>query len=267
MTTISNITVLIQTYNQERNIEECIKSAQLLTRDIVVIDLQSTDKTSSILRRNKVKTFKFQNFDYVEPVRNYGISKTTGKWVFVLDSDERITESLSKEIKKAIHNNKYTHYKIPRINYFARYKILKHGGWNPDYIIRLFNKKYFKDWPKEIHSTPIIKGNCGYLHNHIVHYRREKIEEAVCSTIIFEDVESELLYKAKKKVNTLIFFKKFFGELYRRLIKKLGFLDGEVGIIESIYQAFSKTITYLFLYEKNTKPARSSSSRAIQSLS
>jgi len=70
-------------------------------------------------------------------------------------------------------------------------------------------------------------------------------------TIIFEDIESSLLFKASKKVKTSTFFRKFLGELYRRLIRSFGFLDGEIGIIESIYQAFSKTITYIYLYEKS----------------
>ena len=69
-------------------------------------------------------------------------------------------------------------------------------------------------------------------------------------TTLFEDIESGLLYEADRKVSTPIFFRKFAGDLFRRLIKYRGFMDGEVGIIENVYQAFSKTITYLFLYDK-----------------
>lgn len=69
-------------------------------------------------------------------------------------------------------------------------------------------------------------------------------------TIIYEEIEAELLFKAGRKVSTLTFFRKFFGELYRRLLKRIGFMDGPIGIIEGIYQAHSKTITQLFLYEK-----------------
>ena len=79
----------------------------------------------------------------------------------------------------------------------------------------------------------------------------------VKKTIIFENIESDLLFKAKRKTGTGIFFRKFLAEIYRRLIRNLGFLDGPFGIIEAIYQAFSKTITYLFLYEKQLKEGRS----------
>ena len=61
------------------------------------------------------------------------------------------------------------------------------------------------------------------------------------------------LEKAGKKISIKTFFRKFLAELYRRLIKNLGFFDGTFGVIESFYQAFSKTITYMLLYEKNNK--------------
>ena len=95
------------------------------------------------------------------------------------------------------------------------------------------------------------------MHNPIIHYFHGNLESMVEKTIIFEDIESDLLFNAKKEVNISVFFRKFLGELYRRLFRNLGFLDGEIGIIESIYQAFSKTITYIYLYEK---------SRAVRSL-
>jgi hypothetical protein len=88
------------------------------------------------------------------------------------------------------------------------------------------------------------------LKNAFLHYSKNDYEQIVKKTINFEDIESELLFKADKPVNTLTFFRKFLGELYRRMFKASGYKDGTIGVIESIYQAFSKTITYLYLYEK-----------------
>ena len=137
---------------------------------------------------------------------------------------------------------------------------MKHGGWWPDYQIRLFKKGSFIRWPDHIHSTPEFTGPLGYLTHPIEHLIVSSLEKMVNKTLLFEDYESDLLFKAGKNVHTLTFFRKFLGELYRRLIKHRGFLDGQVGIIESIYQAYSKTITYLFLYEKqhanDTKKSR-----------
>lgn len=247
------ITIIITAFNEEANIKPCIESAKLLTDNIILIDTESTDKTSEIARLTGVKTLTFPFSRYVEPTREFGIEKAEEDWVFILDADERITPELSVQIKKAILDGEFTHYKIPRKELFANKKWLKHGGWWPNHQIRLINKKYFRGWPKEIHSTPVIEGKLGYISEPLVHLSKNDYEKIVGKTIIFEDIESSLLYKAGKDASTPVFFRKYFGELYRRMFKNLGFLDGEVGIIESIYQAFSKTITYLFLYEKKKR--------------
>ena len=254
------IHVIIHTFNAEKSIVDCIKSAKFLTNDITVIDMKSDDKTVQLAKKMVAKIFSFPRFYYVEPAREFGISKVDTDWFLLLDTDERITQKLVEEIKETINNPRYSNYKIPRMNIFGKIKWLRHGGWWPDYQTRLINKKAFKSWPKAIHSTPLIEGSTGYLKNPIVHYFHGDLESMVDKTIIFEDIESNLLFQAKKEASVSIFFRKFFGELYRRLIVGLGFQDGEIGIIESIYQAFSKTITYIYLYEKTQSAGRQSSS-------
>jgi glycosyltransferase involved in cell wall biosynthesis len=221
-----NLTILIQT--DKGNVSGCLKSARILTSNIVVDRNVGT---------------------YVERVRQSGIEKVQTTWVLILDDDERITRELAKEIKSSISNPQFTHYKIPRRNIFGK-KWLKHGDWWPDHQVRLINKKYFKNWPLQIHSTPEIEGDVGYLKNPMTHLFHGDLEQMVNKTIVFEEVESDLLFKAGRRVGTVTFFRKFAGELIRRFFKNKGFLDGAIGIIESIYQAFSKTITYLYLYEK-----------------
>ncbi len=251
-----NITVIIHSYDEEKNIYDCINYAKLLTNKIILIDMESEDKTVEIAKDLNVLVYNFPKSDYVEPAREFGIKKSKTNWVLILDADERITKELADEIKSVIRNSQLSHYKIPRKNIFSGIKWLRHGGWWPDYQIRLINKRYFVRWPKRIHSTPQINGDFGYLKNPLIHYFHGDLNKMVQKTIIFEDVESDLLLKANKKSGARIFFRKYLAEIYRRLIMNLGFLDGPFGIIESIYQGFSKTITYLFLYEKQNKKGR-----------
>lgn len=239
---MDNITVLIYT---PKNIDvgDCINTAKLLTQNIILV---------------------YPDSNFVETVRESGIKQAKTGWALILDADERLTKELAEEIKEILRgvyakrsrsaqDDKVGAYKIPRKNIFGKNKWLLHGGWWPDYQIRLINKKNFKSWPKRIHSAPIIKGNISFLKNPIIHYFHGDLEKMVEKTIIFENIESNLLFEAGKTAGTLTFFRKLIAELWRRLFIKLGFLDGPIGIIESIYQAFSKTITYLFLYEKRNK--------------
>ncbi len=248
------VTILIHTHNEEKNIKECIESARTLSDEIIVVDMESKDKTIEIAKNENVTVTTFPFSHYVEPARAFGINSAKTEWVFILDADERMTADLAEEISKLItsttHSLLPTHYKVPRKNIFGRKKWLKHGGWWPDHQMRFLHKKSFKEWPERIHSTPKIEGETGYLKNPILHFFHGDIEKMVNKTMIFEDIESDLLFEAKKPVGTLTFFRKFSGELFRRLILKKGFMDGTIGIIESFYQAYSKTITYLFLYEK-----------------
>lgn len=253
-----SISVIIHSFNEEKNIEDCINSAKLLTDKIILIDMGSNDKTLEIAKNINIPVFNFPKSRYVEPSREFGIKQSKTHWVLILDADERITKELAKEINQllTLNSSLLTYFKIPRKNIFAGVKWLKHGGWWPDHQIRLINKKYFIKWPKRIHSSPEIKGHFGYLKNPLIHYFHGDLNNMVKKTVIFEDIESDLLLEAKRISGTKTFFRKYLAELYRRLFKYLGFLDGPFGIIESIYQAFSKTITYLFLYEKQNKKNR-----------
>jgi glycosyltransferase involved in cell wall biosynthesis len=263
----NKITVIIHTYNEEGNIEECIKSAKLLTDDVILIDTESTDKTVPIAKALGIRTYGFKRSFYVEPSREFGIEKAGGEWVLILDADERITKELAKEILGALKGlssggdssptkggiRMTTHFKVPRKNIFAGKKWLQHGGWYPDHQMRLIKKSAFVSWPAVIHATPKINGEMEYLKEPFLHLFHPNLSNMVAKTAIFEEIESELLFKAGVKPKTRTFFRKFLGELNRRMFLKLGFLDGTPGIIEAIYQAFSKTITYLFVYEKYKK--------------
>lgn len=250
-----NITVVIHSYNSADHIEECIQSAKLLTSQIHVFDMRSTDATVVLAKAAGAVVYSVPRYSYVEPVREEGIRSATTSWVFLLDTDERITPESAQEIAAIISNIdendlKTGCYKIPRKNIFARYMWLQHGGWWPDYQTRLISLSHFRTWPKQIHATPVIEGTVGLLHQPMIHYFHGDIEGMVEKTIVFEDIESDLLYKADRPVNVPTFFRKFAGELFRRLVRAQGYRDGMIGIIESIYQAYSKTITYLYLYEK-----------------
>lgn len=245
-----SITVLIYTHNEQQNISECIDSALLLTDDVLLVDMESTDDTVEKARNKSIKVVTFPFSHYVEPARAFGIGQAKTDWIFILDADERITRELAEEIQEIIQTDDFTSYRVPRENIFGKKKWLEHGGWWPDFQTRLIRKPSFKTWPKRIHSTPEIEGEQGFLDNSLLHYFHGDLEKMVEKTTVFEGIESDLLFEAGREVKTSTFFRKFFGELYRRLIRSAGFLDGTVGIIESVYQAYSKTITYLYLYEK-----------------
>lgn len=246
------ITVLIYASNDEQNIKRAVESAKLLTHNILLVDIGSIDKTAEIAKKAGAQVFSLKDAPYVELVRMKGIEQVKTDWVFILDSDEVITQNLADEILQVTgYKLQVTSYRVPRKNIFGQSKWLKHGGWWPDLQTRLIKRSALLDWPSVIHSTPKIDGASSDLKEPLIHYSHGDFSQMVKKTIKFEGVESDLLHSAGRKSSTFIFFRKFLGELYRRLIKQKGFLDGKEGFAESIYQAYSKTVTYLLLYEKS----------------
>lgn len=246
---MKKIAVLIQTYNDERNIKEAILSAKLLTSSIYVADMGSTDGTQKIAKLNGAEIVSVPYFQYVEPARQIAIQKIDAEWIFILDPDERITDKLAKEIKETINSTSFSHFKIPRKNIFAYRKWLQHGGWWPDYQTRFFKKNALIEWPKRIHASPVFSGTCGQLKEPFLHYFHPSLEDMVTKTTNYEVIEAKMLADAGRYVSPKTIIRKFLGELFRRLIKKEGARDGSLGIIESMYQAYSKASTWLYTYE------------------
>lgn len=244
------LTVVITAHNESAHIQECVRSALFLTQNVVVCDLESTDNTANLARNAGAQVHTMERVPYVELIRMASIKISTGDWVLILDPDERIPQELVQEIASILPQTTHSYFKIPRKNIFGKETWLKHGGWWPDYQTRLIKKSALVDWPARIHATPIINGTVGHLTSPLVHYFHGNITQMVNKTMVFENIESDLLHEAKRPVNTATFFRKFAGELTRRIILKWGVLDGMMGLLENIYQAYSKTITYLYLYEK-----------------
>lgn len=255
-----SITVVLTVYNEQHHIKECIENARNLTSSIIVVDTESTDDSVKIARSLNVPVYSHPYKKYVEPSRNYAISKVRTEWFFIIDADERFSPELIKEIKQTIQTTDKTHFTITKKNIFAGTWPLKYGGWQGDSMIRMIKTDAFVNWPVAIHSTPKIHGELGHLQALLDHHFHPNLENMVNKTAIYENMEAKLLHKARRAVSTTIFFRKFFGELYRRLIKWQGYKDGAPGVIESVYQAYSKTVTYLYLYEKYYRSHEKSSS-------
>ena len=247
------LTIVFQVKNEERQIEQAIKEAMLLSDSIIVMDMKSSDNTANLARQFGARVITIKSAPYVEPVRNLAFTNTNSEWVLILDADEIMTPNLAEEITQTIEKTEFTHFYIPRRNMFAGKTWLKHGGWWPDKQIRLIRTDKFIDWPTNIHSTVKVKGKCGLLNNYFLHNFHGDLEKMVDKTVKFENIEADLLYWANRDVSTLTFFRKFLAELTRRLFIWQGWRDKEYGIIESIYQSYSKTITWLFLWEKKLK--------------
>ncbi len=245
-----NLSVIVIAKNEAGVIGGCLESVKWAD-EVVFLDGGSKDETLEIAKQYPVRIFKqkAKGLSYAS-WRNQGKKEAQGEWILYLDADERVTPPLKEELQFVICNLQYAAFAIPRRNFLLD-KELKHGGWYPDYQLRLFKKDKLIRWIGDLHERPEIEGAIGKLENPILHFQPDKIEPAFAKTIRWSEIEAQLLYKAgHPPVVWWRVLRMGATTLLERLIKKQGFRDGAEGFIESIYQAFHTMIIYLRLWEK-----------------
>lgn len=251
------ISAIVIARNEEKHLAKCLETLGWVD-EIVVIDNDSTDKTAHIARKSKAQVFKFkaiaENGNFSK-IREFGKSKAQGKWLLFVDADERVSSELKKEILDVVGSDfsHYSGYAIPRQNILLGHT-MRFGGWWPDYVLRLIKKDKLQGYQGQVHEQPIIEGRVGKLKNPFKHLTHESLTEMVEKTNHWSEIEARLMFEAKHpKMNVFRFGTAVLREFWYRAILKLGFLDGIIGIIEIIYQMFSRFVSYAKLWELQIK--------------
>lgn len=105
---MTDISIIVPIYNAEKYIEKCVDSLLNQTKkelEFILINDGSTDNTDDILKKYKDKRIKyFKNKNQgIGKTRNFGIEKSTGKYLMFVDSDDYIEPTACEELyEKAI---------------------------------------------------------------------------------------------------------------------------------------------------------------------
>jgi glycosyltransferase involved in cell wall biosynthesis len=149
------ISVIINTYNEEANIQGCLECVKWAD-EIVVVDMYSTDRTVEIARRYTDKVLMHENVGYCEPARQFGIDNASHEWVFIVDADEYVPVALRRRIIRLLEEDRWDVIFVPRRNYFFGQPFSGVGcGPLQDMLPRVFRKPVLT-WPTEVHALPEI---------------------------------------------------------------------------------------------------------------
>lgn len=223
------LSVIIITLNEERNIGRCLESVKWAD-EIIVVDSGSTDKTIEISESYGAKVYK-RGWSGDAAQRNFGIDKATGEWCLVLDADEEVTTELSESIKKTLENPTSTGYKIHRRSYFLG-KILNHGDWGRDWIVRLFLRKKHLYTLDIVHSKlDLSKSNAGTLDGKLIHYTQESIYSSVKKLNDYSTLSAKMMKEKGKGSYVLKAVLRGNLAFLRSYVMRAGFLDGIEGYI------------------------------------
>lgn len=257
ITKTSSLSAIVIAKNEEQNIKDCLSSLTW-ANEIIVIDNGSTDRTREIANIYTKKVYVVKDGTF-STRKNFAYEKTTGNWILFIDADERVTPELKKEILSTIHNLPSTNHKpvfaIPRLNIILG-REMTHGGWWPDYAIRLFRKISFKGFKGELHELPGYKGKLGYLKNFLLHKKHNNFSDMVDKTNDWSEIEAKLMFEAgHPKMNLVRFGTAMLREFILRMIKNRAYMDGIEGVMYALYQVYSRFISYAKLWEMQQQEA------------
>lgn len=247
----TSISVVVVTKNEERNIQKCLETVSWVD-EIVVVDSYSTDKTVEIAKRYTNKIFLKKWNDSFSEQKNFGISKTNGKWVLVLDADERLSPELQSEIKKIINNGKYDGYWFSRKTFITPTRYLAHGFFYPDYQLKLFRNNLGIKYENRVHEEPKIpKVRTAHIKKDILHFPSKQKYDKLSSVknLVYYIKLSALDFLEQKKSAPFYLYKGiyiFFDYFIGSFIRGKGYLDGWAGFVAAFNFAVAIACAYFY---------------------
>ena len=242
------ISAVIITFNEQKNIARCIQSLVGIADEILIVDSFSTDNTVTIASDLGATVIQNTWQGYTQQ-KNFGNDKARFSWILSLDADEAISENLKNNILKIKTHCTADAYSISRLTNYCGHWI-KYGDWYPDQKLRLWNKSKGQ-WQGMIHeevnmsagaSTLTLKGD-------ILHYSYYSIMEHVAQMNKFtEQMAQDNILKNKRASLVKIICSppvKFIKSYFLRL----GFLDGFYGFVVAAMSANATFLKYMRTWE------------------
>ena len=251
------LSVVIITYNEERNIRRCLESVRDLATEILVVDSGSADSTVVIAREFGARIIEQPFLGYIEQ-KNFALDNAAHEWVLSLDADEALSQPLSDAIFDLLPPEGTIAY---RMNRMARYngKWIRHGTWYPDAKVRLFNRLKAR-WggvnPHDrIELPPGVKA--ASLRGDLFHYPFISTDEHLAQMNRYTTIQAEALYKKGKRSGWIKILFNPVVAFVSGYIFKAGFLDGAEGLLIARSVAFFTLVKYMKLkrLQENENPA------------
>ncbi len=240
------LSVVIITFNEGHHIAKCLKAAQEVADEIVVIDSGSTDNTVEVCKAHGARVITNPWCGYSEQ-KNFGNAQASFDWILSLDADEVLDETLIQSILKWKHAPQPACFKR-MTNYCGTF--IKHGGWYPDIKVRLFNKQE-TNWEGTIHEVlrGLSKENTLLLEGDCLHYSYYSVDEHYAQAEKFTSIQAKDLFQQGKKSP---WYKRVFSPLSKFVVDyffRLGFLDGKAGFTVARISAYATHLKYKKIHE------------------
>lgn len=240
------VSIVIVTKNEEANIEAALDSVKDAA-EIVVIDSFSSDRTVEICRKYTDKVFQKEWEGYAKQKQS-AVDLAASPWIFILDADERFTPELKAEVISAIKENSHDGFYVPRKNFFMG-RWIRHGGWRPDYTLRLFRENAGRVEDREVHEKVIVNGSVAYLKNPLVHYTYNSVSDYLKRMDVYSTLAAKELKKDGVVPNVLDFLMRPLVTFIKMFFLRFGFLDGRYGLVLAMLYSYYTFLKFAKTWE------------------
>jgi glycosyltransferase involved in cell wall biosynthesis len=236
------LSAIIITRNEAANIGDCLDGLAFCDERIVV-DCGSSDDTVAIVRGKgaRVETHEFRGFG---AQKNFALSLATGEWVLSIDADERVTPELAQAIKTAITEGAADAFELPRVSSFCG-RPMRHSGWFPDYVLRLFRRGKSRFDDALVHERVICDGTVKRLDKPLIHHPVLKLEDALSRMDRYSTASAETLVASGRRVSFFTGIAHGIFAFFKTYVLKLGFLDGAEGFLLAVANAEGSYYRYM----------------------
>lgn len=247
------LSVVLATYNEEKNITACLKSCKSIADEIVVVDGESTDNTVVKAQKLGAKVYGVENRAMFHINKQIALQKATGDWILQLDADERVDEELRMSIRQVVKTNpKEAGFYLKRKNFFLGHW-LKKGGQYPDPVVRLVRRGHARFPQKTVHEQIVVKGSTATLEGHLLHYTAPTFDRYLTNANRYTSLTAQELKKRKVSLSLISWLNYVaikptttFLMLY---LRHKGFLDGFPGFVFALFSGFHWPIAFMKYWE------------------
>jgi len=247
---VTQLSVVIITYNEEKNIARCLDSVKKIADEIIIVDSFSNDKTIEICKAYGAGVIQHKFEGHIEQ-KNFALEQASFPFVLSLDADEVLSSELCNSITAVKLEWKHDGYEMNRLtNYCGAW--IRHCGWYPDRKIRLFDKRKGR-WtginPHDRYMFNDQNTTAGFLKGDILHYSYYSIYDHIKQVNYFTEISARVLFESGRKASLIRLVGAPIFRFIRDFILKGGWLDGYYGFVICANSSHSVFLKYAKLRE------------------
>jgi glycosyltransferase involved in cell wall biosynthesis len=242
------LSVILITRNEEANLADCLASLEGIAQQIVVVDTNSTDSTLEIAKNHGAVISQPADWPGFGPQKNRALDLATCEWVLSLDADERLTSALRSEILTAIHHSAHVDcFAIPRLSWYCG-RFIRHSGWNPDYVDRLFKRGTARFSDDLVHERLIHNGQVAKLENPMLHFSFMNFSQVLQKIDRYSTASAEQAFAKGRRSTPLKAILHGLWAFIRTYFIRAGFLDGYQGLALALSNAEGSYYRYMKIW-------------------